>query len=400
MFMKSPNTLSGRARARLSLTSGMLVLILAGDFTLAAFPQITVGFDGTNVNLGWVSTSNYVYEVESRSDAAGGSWGPAATFIATNNATTWSEGPPLANRRLYRVFFSGVPLSPPETTFEPPERAPAEPCGCGQCSVQPAGLPSVYLFSGEFHHSAVDLRIKGWGLDLVWARRYRSQVPVNTAQGIGWDFSYNLYIVQSGPTQVEVHDGNTRADTFVQQLDGSYALDEFFRQGVFSNGWFVLSFADGGIWEFLPLTDPTAPGRINRIIDRNGNALGFTYGAGGLLSTIADALGRLTTVAYANIAGVERIASVTDFTGRTVQYGYYREGDAGGSAGDLKSVTSPPVIGTPQGNDFPQGKTTIYTYSKGFSEDAPQPQSADDHGPEGQYELAELLRNKLWRRGF
>src|ERR1022692_2185260 len=108
MLMKSPNTLSGRARGRLILTTGMLVLILAGDFTLAAVPQITVGFDGTNVSLGWASASNYVYEVESRSDAVGGSWGAAATLVAASDATTWSEGPPLANSRFYRVFFSSV----------------------------------------------------------------------------------------------------------------------------------------------------------------------------------------------------------------------------------------------------------------------------------------------------
>ena len=367
--MRSPNTLNGRGRASRSLKTGLLALILGWNLTLSATPQITVGFDGTNVNLGWASTSNDVYEVESRSDAASGSWGPAATLIAASNTTTWSAGPPAANRQIYRVFFSNVPFSPPETAFEPPERAPAEPCGCNQCSAPWVGLPSVYLFSGEFHHSAVDLRIKGRGLDLVWARKYRSQVPVNTAQGIGWDYSYNLYIVQPDPTKVEVHDGNTRADTYLKQLDDSYALDELFRRGVFSGGLFVLSLADGGIWEFLPLTDPTAPGKINRIIDRNGNTLNFTYIPGGLLSAIADALGHVITVAYTNIASVERIASVTDHAGRTVRYEYYRSGDAGGSAGDLKSVTSPPVVGTPQGNDFPLGKTTTYTYSKGFSEE-------------------------------
>jgi YD repeat-containing protein len=33
----------------------------------------------------------------------------------------------------------------------------------------------------------------------------------------------------------------------------------------------------------------------------------------------------------------------------------------------LKSVTSPPVTGTPNGNDFPAGKTTAYTYSSGYT---------------------------------
>jgi YD repeat-containing protein len=213
------------------------------------------------------------------------------------------------------------------------------------------------------------LRIKGRGLDFVWARKYRSRAGVDTAQGHGWDFGYNLYIQQPDPQKVEVHDGNTRSDVFLQQLDGTFALDEFFREGVFSNGFFVLEFPDGGAWEFLPFGGGAAQGKINRIIDRNGNALSFQYDGSGLLAGITDTLGRLITVGYTNIAGTQRIGTVMDFAGRTVRYEYYKAGEEEGSPGDLKSVTSPAVTGTPNGNDFPQGKTTVYTYSRGFVEE-------------------------------
>ena len=33
------------------------------------------------------------------------------------------------------------------------------------------------------------------------------------------------------------------------------------------------------------------------------------------------------------------------------------------------SCTSPPVIGTPNGNDFPDGKVTRYAYSKGSADE-------------------------------
>ena len=36
--------------------------------------------------------------------------------------------------------------------------------------------------------------------------------------------------------------------------------------------------------------------------------------------------------------------------------------------GDLISVTSPAVTGTPTGNDFPNGKTESYAYSSGFGD--------------------------------
>ena len=60
-----------------------------------------------------------------------------------------------------------------------------------------------------------------------------------------------------------------------------------------------------------------------------------------------------------------RLVSVQDFSGRMVKFDYYTGGMLGGSLGDLASVTSPPVTGTPNGNDFPDGKTMRYTYSTG-----------------------------------
>ena len=59
---------------------------------------------------------------------------------------------------------------------------------------------------------------------------------------------------------------------------------------------------------------------------------------------------------------------MTDFAGRSVRYAYFGQNEPGGSFGDLKSVTSPAVSATPNGNNFPNGKTTGYTYSKGFAD--------------------------------
>jgi hypothetical protein len=35
------------------------------------------------------------------------------------------------------------------------------------------------------------------------------------------------------------------------------------------------------------------------------------------------------------------------------------------------SVNSPPVVGTPNGNDFPDGKTVSYTYNLRYATTAP-----------------------------
>jgi YD repeat-containing protein len=52
---------------------------------------------------------------------------------------------------------------------------------------------------------------------------------------------------------------------------------------------------------------------------------------------------------------------VTDFAGRSVTLTY--DGN-----GDLVGITTPAVTGTPNGNDFPQGKTTRFVYTSGFSD--------------------------------
>ena len=74
----------------------------------------------------------------------------------------------------------------------------------------------VYNFSGESVVHAVDLRVRGRGMDFVLARKYRSRQqtlsPLSASNQ--WDFSYNVWVEQSGPDLV-LHDGNTRSDLYL-----------------------------------------------------------------------------------------------------------------------------------------------------------------------------------------
>ncbi len=262
---------------------------------------------------------------------------------------------------------------------EPPRPAAAEPwSGAADLfgntdpthSYSSEPMDPVFLFSGEFHESYVDLRIKGRGLDFVWARTYRSRIGPNTTMGNGWDFSYNLRIKPAG-IHIRVFDGNTRADVYALQPDGTWTRPDFYR--VLSKNvddTYTLTFADGGKWEFKPLDGSAAAGKIDRIVDRNDNALRFTYDAGGRLIKVLTTLDlqsdpRDVTIAYNSDGFIE---TVTDYTGRQVTYSYYQDNDADGSSGDLKSAATPQVSGTPNGNDFPAGKKTTYTYSKDFTD--------------------------------
>ena len=274
----------------------------------------------------------------------------------------------------------GIPpceiIPPNRTNVEPPknnEFASANECHECQDS-DPTGLMDpVYLFSGEFYETVVDLRIPGRGIDFIWGRKYRSRIGPNTAMGNGWDFSYNLNIEADGQDLI-LHNGNSRSDTYLLQLDGTWTRREFFRvleQNLDDS--YTLLFPNTSEWNFNPLDGSPQQGKVASIIDRNGNTLTFDYDGFGRLVTIHDTLDTLVhnrdiTIAY-NAA--DFIESVTDFAGRSVTYEYYDGIEPGGNFGDLKSVTTPSVVNNTDfpilsGHEYPTGKTTVYTYSTSF----------------------------------
>lgn len=217
---------------------------------------------------------------------------------------------------------------------------------------------TVLRATGELRLRQTDLAIPGRGLDFIWARTYRSRTTPSTSFGTRWTHSYDVDIQPLGGDLV-IHDGTGRADTFKPGTNGVYTCPEFFSEGTFSNSVFTLTFADTGRWEFNPLDASPAAGKLVRIVDRNGNTVSLGYDPTGRLTQIVDDLGRTNLVHY-DPAG--RVADVTDFSGRVVRYEYDLRGD-------LTACVSPAVTGTPNGNDFPGGKTNRYTYSSGYADE-------------------------------
>lgn len=231
----------------------------------------------------------------------------------------------------------------------------------------PPGMAEGLTATGEINLTHVDLQIDcPVGPDFVIARTHRSRhdaagSPVDTA----WDFSCNISVKMDG-ADVVVNDGWGRSDKFFRQPNGTFQRAEFFREGSMNGQVFTLTLADRTIWTFRALDAAVAPGKIEAITDRNGNAMTYNYGVSGRLEQVTDALGRTCQFTY---NGSGQVIKVTDFAGRSVNYAYYGASEPGGSEGDLKSMTSPAVTGTPNGNDFPLGKTVTYTYTKGFADE-------------------------------
>ena len=242
------------------------------------------------------------------------------------------------------------------------------------------GVAYVQPYSGEVLLQTIDLYIPGRGLDFIWVRTYRSRTGQNTVMGNRWSHSYDVRCVQNGQ-DMDVYDGTGRIDTYRLQADGSYTCPGQFREGSLTGQVYRLTFADSGFWEFYPFNGSPEEGKLSRIEDRNGNALTLQYDLSGRLDSITDTLGRTHSIFY-NPMGM--ISSVRAIDNRSILYTYFETAQPDGNSNDLHTVTSPAVIGTPTGNDFPSGKTTTFTYTTGRPDDSANHLLSTVTDPKGQ----------------
>lgn len=232
----------------------------------------------------------------------------------------------------------------------------------------------ITLHNGEFVLQITDLKIPGRGFDWTFTRTYKSRVTFDSPLGHNWDFNYNSRLLEiteenqdaiSTDTfspilsdsfikvgSVVVMDGHGHSDLYGLQSDvaDSTPLGAYTRLTKNGDGSFTLRDRQGSKKSY------DRNGFLVRLEDRHGNTMTFTRDEDGKLLGAIDTLGRKITYSY-NTNG--RLVEVKDFINRSITFEY-------DSNGDLVSVTSPSVTGTPNGNNFPDGKTKRYTYSSGF----------------------------------
>ncbi|TMC47108.1 MAG: RHS repeat protein, partial [Chloroflexi bacterium] len=214
---------------------------------------------------------------------------------------------------------------------------------------------------GEFVvGEAPDLKIAGRGIDYEFRRTYKSQISYRGPLGANWQHNYDQFLVPTG-TNLLVVDGYARADLYTSTNGITFTSPAGFYDRLLKNGdnSYTLRNPHGALATFGALDGAPAQGRLTRIADRNGNALTYQYDSLGRLARVNDTLGRPITYTY-NLSGF--LDAVLDFSGRRLRFGY----DANGN---LISVTLPAVTGTPNGNDFPNGKTWRYSYASGFGDE-------------------------------
>lgn len=177
--------------------------------------------------------------------------------------------------------------------------------------------------------------------------------------GQGWDFNYNRRLVVETNGNVLCANGLGRVDRYTLNTNGTFMSPAGFdtQLGRELDG----SYRERdrhGTTNVYSATNTLGIAKLSSINDRNGNQMTFEYNATGQLTNVIDTLDRSIAYSYDPNG---RLTNVTDFAGRALSFAY-------DFSGNLISATSPAVTNTPNGNDFPSGKTTRYIYATGFAD--------------------------------
>ncbi|HEX6904369.1 MAG TPA: Ig-like domain-containing protein [Thermoanaerobaculia bacterium] len=198
-----------------------------------------------------------------------------------------------------------------------------------------SAAPGMLSHNAEMTLSAVDLAIRGRGMDFVFRRTYRNQTVGSGPFGPGWDHGYNQRLRELPNGDVEYFDGNARKQTFKKKQEtGELEAPK----GVFatlervSSGWVMID-AHHNITRFDRFGRLVSIANAVKESKDTGSELTFHYGLGRQLLRVRDDLDRDIRFEYDE---KDRIKKITDFDNREFSYEY-------DSAGRLVKVLTPPV---------------------------------------------------------
>lgn len=343
-------------------------------------PRLSIALAETNAVLSWSAAASSFTLESSANIRSPGNWLEVATLPQVSGADYAVTLPIQAADLFFRLHqgsaptpaFNSAPASNlgAESAVNPAGGAPNDPSysqGIGQVSgigssPGDTGLASygVLLNNGELVECAVDLAVPGRGFNWKMERKYRSGITFDGPLGHNWDFSYNRRLVVTNNGDVLRMDGYGRADRYTNTTGGYVAPRGCYAALTPQDDGTFLERDRHGSKVYYSATNSQGIARMTELRDRNGNRMQFQHNNLGQLCRVLDTLGRAFLYRYDSVTG--RLIEVDDFAGRSIRYRYDLRGD-------LVAVTSPAVVGTPTGNDFPDGKTWQYAYSSGSGDE-------------------------------
>src|ERR1039458_3059912 len=244
-----------------------------------------VAFVGSGVSISFQNSGNY---------AVG-----AGVSISFANASS------IADRGVSVAFGEATP--PPTTTS----------LG-GVSTTNPVGFSNepVNTATGDYFNSPTDLTLPGKGIPFIFTRSYNSQDPYSGPMGAGWTHSYNIYLTVDGSGNVGIKQADGHQDYYAPAGGGAFTPQT---RGLFStlvqnaDSSFTLTFKNQTRFNF------SSAGRLQAMVDRNGNTQTLAYDGSARLISVIDPSGRVFGFSY---DGSGHLTSLSDAAGRTVHYGY------------------------------------------------------------------------------
>jgi RHS repeat-associated protein len=198
----------------------------------------------------------------------------------------------------------------------------------------------VNCATGVFWHEFTDAQVPGRGVPLEFTRTYSSLNALEDGPlGFGWSDGYGMSLsIDSETGAATVHEEGGSAVTFPANGEGGFTTPPRVLATLTAN--------EDGTYAFSRFSDHidyvfSAEGKLQREVDRNGNATTLTY-SGGLLEKVTDPSGRSLTFTYSG----SHIHTIADPMGRTTTFSYDAEGN-------LKEATDP------------MGRTWRFSYDSG-----------------------------------
>jgi len=232
--------------------------------------------------------------------------------------------------------YPGTGECQPATVYGPSGPEPAQESSRNSPSSKGTSFVAepVNVVFGNYVHQVQDLSIPGRGLSINVERTYNSNSRLTASSlGYGWIHSYDMRAVGLGEAIVINEDG--RLDRYTPTYYGYIPPASVSNKLVRNPDWtFTLEKTDQTKYNFNTF------GRLDSIVDKNGNTISCDYDTDGNLTVITDTVGRTITLTY---DADNRITQITDPAGRTITYGYDENGG-------LTTVTDA------------RGKTTTYAY--------------------------------------